>query len=820
MRCASVRCMASGLAASVVAACCANAPMPSESSDGRLKPAGDPFAQVASELLVVADLDGDQKDELILSRKVFEQDTLRYVIDIRDHTGHGRPRTVRLPADRHPGDHAALDVDGDGDLEISVSYVVQDSLYLVVYDDTLGVVAAVPVLGKEDSPSLDREGMPAWSPGTHPKATLDCNNDGHPEILCVGGAGYWLQPRGVWAVDWYHRKVLWHYPTGTVTSGLNVVRDAKGSPWIVVGSYSADNGAICNETDTDDGHSYLFILTPQGEPKHVYSLANRRYTQTRLVLLREAGGAVRLVTVTACGDLRDPVPATFRAWDGVADSVVRWTECELIDTDLEHADVDGDGWEELLLATQTGELAVYDQEFSLRRRIPTGYDRMAVRAVGDMDLDGHPEVVVGRGRGCFLINPRTSTIEAFLEGHDAKAFVRHGPGTRPTLYALRTREPWASYRIGRARTAFLWPAAAVLVVLAGVGAALLSGAARRPELPASQWKGSAIVDRRGRILAANRTLATLLRVDHSVLRGRSIGELLDGPGPDSSRVLELLGERGGPYLFLSASERRPALRVQASTIRGGAWSRSLIEAEEWSIEPPALAWTSMVPRIAHDLKSPLCTLVLSTEKAIRASDSTHPGVSAVSESIEAVLHQVERLELIARNFLKLSDLERPTMALVDILDLLTESLRNLRQRVPEGVSVEDKTERPLHLVWGDAEQLLTAFDNLYENSLTAVQDDGSIVVSAYRVASIPGRERSASEGVAIETSDTGVGITPKDTGHIFEPGFSTKPRGSGLGLAIVKKVIDQHHGHIEVHSEPNVGTTFTIYLPAARRTDQ
>lgn len=75
-------------------------------------------------------------------------------------------------------------------------------------------------------------------------------------------------------------------------------------------------------------------------------------------------------------------------------------------------------------------------------------------------------------------------------------------------------------------------------------------------------------------------------------------------------------------------------------------------------------------------------------------------------------------------------------------------------------------------------------------------------------------QEGAKEYVEIRVIDSGSGIAPKNLSRIFEPFFTTKgQKGTGLGLSVIWGIIDNHHGSIQVESEVNVGTTFTIHLP-------
>jgi len=128
----------------------------------------------------------------------------------------------------------------------------------------------------------------------------------------------------------------------------------------------------------------------------------------------------------------------------------------------------------------------------------------------------------------------------------------------------------------------------------------------------------------------------------------------------------------------------------------------------------------------------------------------------------------------------------------------------------------------------DYNQMKQVVVNILVNALQALKDHGSIEIScgpsscfqrnaAYGNGKFSdmnlGRQLSMSSYAWVKVADNGQGIPEDVLSKIFYPFFTTKEKGSGIGLAIAQKIVESHHGSIDVESKPGVGTTFTLKLP-------
>ena len=159
---------------------------------------------------------------------------------------------------------------------------------------------------------------------------------------------------------------------------------------------------------------------------------------------------------------------------------------------------------------------------------------------------------------------------------------------------------------------------------------------------------------------------------------------------------------------------------------------------------------------------------------------------------------------------------------------LVESMyKLLRRTLREDIEIVSQADATLWHAFADPVQVESAILNLALNAQDAMASGGRLTISAANASLDAGDHNvhpdvAAGEYVVIAVTDTGSGMPKQVLERAFEPFFTTKEvgKGSGLGLSMVYGFVKQSNGHVTIYSEPGLGTTVRIYLPAVLRRSQ
>jgi signal transduction histidine kinase len=216
----------------------------------------------------------------------------------------------------------------------------------------------------------------------------------------------------------------------------------------------------------------------------------------------------------------------------------------------------------------------------------------------------------------------------------------------------------------------------------------------------------------------------------------------------------------------------------------------------------------MAAHVTHEIRNPLSSIGLNIE--LLEEELQHLGKDGVPAEARALLsaitREVERLEHLSEEYLRVARLPSPRMEADDVAAAVRDIVSFARPEMERaGCTVTIQVQEPLPPALFDESQIRQALLNLLRNAREAMTDGGTIDV------------RLAAEGmsVVIDLADRGGGIPEDIRARVFDPFFSTKGEGTGLGLAITRQIIEAHGGSIACESREGGGTRFRLALPIA-----
>jgi signal transduction histidine kinase len=215
----------------------------------------------------------------------------------------------------------------------------------------------------------------------------------------------------------------------------------------------------------------------------------------------------------------------------------------------------------------------------------------------------------------------------------------------------------------------------------------------------------------------------------------------------------------------------------------------------------------MAAGVAHELNNPLTTVVGFTELVM----DELPDDSAQKSDLDLVLREARRARTVVRRLLDFARQSETVRTRSDLNEVVTDVLSLMRHLLhTSGVEVILNLEKDLPWIIVDRNQMKQVVLNLLHNALNAMpRNGGQIFITTKK------QTRYRDQWLTVSIRDTGGGIPPEYLNRIFEPFFTTRLNqgGTGLGLSVTYGIVTDHRGLIEVESQVNMGSTFTVWLP-------
>ena len=322
-----------------------------------------------------------------------------------------------------------------------------------------------------------------------------------------------------------------------------------------------------------------------------------------------------------------------------------------------------------------------------------------------------------------------------------------------------------------------------------------------------------LIDKNGFICYANKKGKGEFETEKGLLIGEKIDRIVPGimeniVGKTDVILGEIKYKRGNAFKIFKV-ESFPVQNDRENGQWRGIVFRDVMEKriqeEEDLLKQKMKSVGMLAGGVAHDFNNML-TGILGYASLMKKLLAGNDKLSRYAESIE---QSAQRASNLTQHLLNFSRRQKKSTGIVHVNTLLEDVLFLLKESFRE-IKIVKSFDEALVPTKGDEAGLQNVFLNLFINAKDAMGGKGLLQVETRR-----DKQGHGKDYIIIEIKDTGEGIDEELKGKIFEPYFSTKEGDSnlGMGLYLVERVIKEHGGFIEVESEKEKGTKFTIYLP-------
>ncbi|NOY78585.1 MAG: hypothetical protein GXO76_12015 [Calditrichaeota bacterium] len=737
-----------------------------------------------------------------------------------------------------------FDWTGDGIDEIVTAYTRNDSSFLRFVDSKGNILKEAFLFSGKTR--VSKSGTYRWYGQITAIRFADIDNDGRKEILVFPNEGFARSPRGVFVYDGQTLQLKWKYEVGPAISNNPIIlnKNKLGEKNILFATSAPSNGNSAN--GTDDYHSIVFLLNPQGKllwekiyggkftrvESHFVDINGNGTRQVLLVIFNKysAHSKPRIEIINPANGH----PISRRNFPYANPFAWSFSVCQL----------DRKPDKEFVISNQTGHMVILNSHFEKIKEKQLDLSFSSIFTSEDLDGDGLDEIFVQSNNFYYWLGSdldvRAKTALSLLPGlifiHSPQVYHRHDQtpllalfqrnGANAKLIRLVRNPHYLASAYGRP---LLFASIGFLFLGLLVWTLKINQKRRFDEKLIEKEIGFRknpvfVLDHKGRISQANFRAQQLFAFNGDALP-LSPEKLSKTWQPLKQFLSELPGEepiRQETTFSLREADHRFRAAAEPVFYPGKSRPYWLIFLFDLSVEnrlESAKAWAAMAQRIAHDIKNPLTSILLTQQRLEMEYKRQDPKRAKLYEPYtRRIINRIESLRRMTRQFMKFVDVEKVMLQPTDINTFIREFLSSGMIEWPRDIQLIQKPGVNLPAILVDQEQLQILLENLISNAINAMPQGGTITLSTSLAPNLQftSHNQPARDYIAIEILDTGKGISPNLREKLFRPFTTGTHLGTGLGLTIVKKIVDDHQGHIEIESEEGVGTSIIVYLPVAQ----
>ena len=647
---------------------------------------------------------------------------------------------------------------------------------------------------------------------------LDIDDDGTQKLVIRGAAGFACYPRGLWLIDAKTGEEKWHYEIAGNIKSINFADLGQDGDIEFILSTEANKNQSNIINQTDDHHSYLIVLNKNGETLFREELS-RGYSKINSFLEDVDGdGNYEIIAVkTTWGKQQERNGISIYQWSNDRLSLLREKQFEIPfsrNGGVYCEDLDNDGKSEIFVITAENELLVFNNDLEVVGR----FDKIALRyliGILDLDCDGNKEIVCVSIEGNLMVlDKNLQCIMKYDERDISEATVKiFDPGfgkNKQILVYQASNFTFYDYKpVGFSQVFYL---KLIIMFLAFIFVIIILRNYFRTKhfikistnILDNLQTGVMVVNNNGRIIFSNEQMTEILGTKY-----RRNRKLFDVCLPVSNEYKKYCAsEKTEQKIKLDYLQNNRNLEIHFKSLKDKSGCVMIAISDQTDILQlqEKADWAETARGLSHGIRKHLNNIQLATEQIATNKDSKIQRLSPV------IKEEINNLKYFVQSFQRFTELKKLRLQLLDTNELIKQYLEAKLTEFPDRIRFTSEIEHDLPWVKIDKIRFAEVLDNLINNALEAIEEEGKIILKAYRW-----EENSNVVKFCLEISDTGCGIPADILKNIFVPYFTTKASGTGIGLPLVKKMMNEFEGIVKAESKSGVGTTIKLVFPAYSR---